>query len=244
MRDSRPIEAWADGSSWAEVIPRLQADGLKVTAYRIRCPRWRITLLRHATHWRRRMDRPCGHSWGGTVISEVGTDPKVTSLAYVATGAPEANEDLVALFAKFPNGEARAGIQTNDGYIQLSEDTLPMASTAKRQKSSRQNRDPTADRLSPGEPLRLRCTRSRPGTRWRNSTRRSIPILKAGVEQASPSTPQRKSFHAQHHCKSTCRYNLVRPVECSPRRRATARTIANPRNHRKRRRQQPHCRYA
>jgi hypothetical protein len=155
------------------------------------------------------MDRPCGHSWGGTVISEVGTDPKVTSLAYVATGAPEANEDLVALFAKFPNGEARAGIQTNDGYIQLSEDTLPMASTAKRQKSSRQNRDPTADRLSPGEPLRLRCTRSRPGTRWRNSTRRSIPILKAGVEQASPSTPQRKSFHAQHHCKAACRYSLV-----------------------------------
>jgi ABC-type glycerol-3-phosphate transport system substrate-binding protein len=24
--------AWADGSSWAEVIPRLQAAGLKVTA--------------------------------------------------------------------------------------------------------------------------------------------------------------------------------------------------------------------
>src|SRR6267142_2068169 len=45
-------------------------------------------------------------------------------------------------------------------------------------------------RFSPGETLRLRDTRSRPGTRCRNSTRRSISIFKAGVEQASPPTPK------------------------------------------------------
>ena len=45
-------------------------------------------------------------------------------------------------------------------------------------------------RFSPGETLRLRGTRSRPGTRCRNSTRRSISIFKSGVELASPSTPK------------------------------------------------------
>jgi hypothetical protein len=45
-------------------------------------------------------------------------------------------------------------------------------------------------RFSWGETLRLRGTRSRPGKRRRNSTRRSISIFKAGVEQTSPSTPK------------------------------------------------------
>jgi hypothetical protein len=48
-------------------------------------------------------------------------------------------------------------------------------------------------RFSLGETLRLRDSRSRPGTRRRNSTRRSTSIFKAGVEQASPSTPPKKS---------------------------------------------------
>jgi pimeloyl-ACP methyl ester carboxylesterase len=64
------------------------------------------------------------HSWAGTVISEVGTDPKVTSLVYVAARAPDAKEDFVALSGKFPVGEVRAGIQTHDGYTQLSEDSF------------------------------------------------------------------------------------------------------------------------
>jgi pimeloyl-ACP methyl ester carboxylesterase len=34
------------------------------------------------------------HSWGGTVISETGTDPKVTALVYVAARAPDATTDL------------------------------------------------------------------------------------------------------------------------------------------------------
>ena len=35
-----------------------------------------------------------GHSYGGTVISEVGMDPKVTRLVYVAALAPEPGEDV------------------------------------------------------------------------------------------------------------------------------------------------------
>src|ERR1700722_12011778 len=44
------------------------------------------------------------HSWGGTVLSEAGTDPKVTALVYVAARAPDAGEDFVRLVG----GQSRA----------------------------------------------------------------------------------------------------------------------------------------
>src|SRR4051812_38463368 len=118
--------AWADGSSWAEVIPYLQAAGLKVTA--VQNP---LTSLQDSVAATRRalalQDGPTvlvAHSWGGTVISETGIDPKVSALVYVAARAPDAGEDLVALSAKFPVGPVRAGIQTHDGFTELSEDSF------------------------------------------------------------------------------------------------------------------------
>jgi pimeloyl-ACP methyl ester carboxylesterase len=36
-----------------------------------------------------------GHSWGGSVITEAGNDPKVAGLVYVAAAAPEAGQTLV-----------------------------------------------------------------------------------------------------------------------------------------------------
>lgn len=118
--------AWADGSSWAEVIPLLQAAGLKVTA--VQNP---LTSLADSVAETRRalalQDGPTvlvAHSWGGTVISEAGTDTKVTSLVYVAARAPDAGEDFVALSAKFPAGPVRAGIQVNDGFSRLSEESF------------------------------------------------------------------------------------------------------------------------
>ena len=118
--------AWADGSSWANVIPILQAAGLKVTA--VQNP---LTSLADSVAATRRalalQDGPTvlvAHSWGGTVISEVGTDPKVASLVYIAARAPDADEDFVALSAKFPAGAARAGIEEHDGFTRLSEESF------------------------------------------------------------------------------------------------------------------------
>src|ERR1700761_5623583 len=118
--------AWADGSSWSEVIPRLQAAGLNVTA--VQNP---LTSLEDSAAATRRalalQDGPTvlvAHSWGGTVISEVGTDPKVTALVYVAARAPDTDEDFVALSKQFPAGPARAGIVERDGFTKLSEDAF------------------------------------------------------------------------------------------------------------------------
>jgi pimeloyl-ACP methyl ester carboxylesterase len=118
--------AWADGSSWSEVIPLLQAAGLHVTA--VQNP---LTSLADSVAATRRalalQDGPtvlAGHSWSGTVVSEAGTDPKVTALVYVAARAPDAGEDFVALSAKFPTMPVRAGVQEHDGFTTISEDAF------------------------------------------------------------------------------------------------------------------------
>src|SRR3984885_466462 len=118
--------AWADGSSWGEVIPRLQAAGLKVTA--VQNP---LSSLEDSVAATRRalalQDGPTvlvAHSWAGTVISETGTDPKVTALVYVAARGPDAGEDFVALSGNFPAGPVRAGVQAHDGFTTLSEESF------------------------------------------------------------------------------------------------------------------------
>src|SRR3989440_7654242 len=118
--------AWADGSSWSEVIARLQAAGMHVTA--VQNP---LTSLADSVAATRRalalQDGPTvlvAHSWGGTVISETGMDPKVTALVYVAARAPDAGEDFVALSAKFPTMPVRAGVQEHDGFTYLSEEAF------------------------------------------------------------------------------------------------------------------------
>jgi pimeloyl-ACP methyl ester carboxylesterase len=117
--------AWADGSSWTDVIARLQAAGLHVTA--VQNPLTSLADAVKATKWvLAQQDGPTvlvGHSWSGTLVSEVGTDPKVSALVYVAARAPDAGEDFLALQAGFPNTPARAGVQNHDGITVLSEDT-------------------------------------------------------------------------------------------------------------------------
>jgi pimeloyl-ACP methyl ester carboxylesterase len=82
--------AYADASSWSEVIERLQRAGLTATA--VQNPL--ISLADDVAHTRRILalrDGPvilAGHSFAGTVITEAGTHPNVVGLVYIAAGAP------------------------------------------------------------------------------------------------------------------------------------------------------------
>src|SRR5690349_24960748 len=76
--------AYADGSSWSEVIPILQQAGMSATA--VQNP---LTSLADdvAATWRAldKQDGPTvlvGHSWAGTVISEAGDDLKGSARVY------------------------------------------------------------------------------------------------------------------------------------------------------------------
>ncbi len=103
---------FADGSSWSEVIPRLQARGLSVTS--VQNP---LTSLADATAAAMRVlarqDGPtvlAGHSFGGMIVSEAGVHPNVSALVYVAARAPDAGEDYAGLAGRFPTPAASAGI--------------------------------------------------------------------------------------------------------------------------------------
>jgi pimeloyl-ACP methyl ester carboxylesterase len=118
---------YADGSSWIDVVPHLQDAGLDVAV--VQNP---LTTLADATAETRRVlalqKGPTvlvGHSWSGTIVSEVGGDDGVSALVYVAARAPDADEDFPALARQFPTPPASAGVQlTPDGYAQLDEPTF------------------------------------------------------------------------------------------------------------------------
>ena len=118
--------AYADGSSWADVIVLLQQAGLSVTS--VQNPL--TTLDDDVAATRRALDRQegptvlAGHSWGGTVISEAGTHPNVSALVYVAARGPDADEDYGALAARFPTPPGTAGLVHDAGFVQFGEDAF------------------------------------------------------------------------------------------------------------------------
>src|SRR6202158_3644474 len=84
---------FADGTCWSKVIARLQRVGVNCTS--VQNP---LTSLHEATEAARRTiaAQPgptvlVGHSFSGMIVSEVGIDPKVTALVYVAARAPDAD---------------------------------------------------------------------------------------------------------------------------------------------------------
>ena len=61
-----------------------------------------------------------GHSYGGVVITEAGSDPKVASLAYIAAFAPDAGESVDMLIANPPPGAPVPPIlPPQDGFLFL-----------------------------------------------------------------------------------------------------------------------------
>jgi pimeloyl-ACP methyl ester carboxylesterase len=108
--------AFADGSDWAKVVPRLQAEGVTVTI--VQNPL--TSLADDVAATRRALSNQqgkvvlVGHSWGGTVITEAGSDKKVSALVYVAAFAPEAGQT---------SGEQGKGAPTPPGISQIKADS-------------------------------------------------------------------------------------------------------------------------
>jgi pimeloyl-ACP methyl ester carboxylesterase len=114
---------FADGSCWTDVIARLQAAGCNVTS--VQNP---LTTLDDAVAETRRVlarqDGPTvlvGHSFSGMIVTEVGVDPKVSAVVYVAARAPDAGEDYPELAKKFPTPPATAGIVFDGDQGRLTE---------------------------------------------------------------------------------------------------------------------------
>ena len=99
---------FADGSDWAKVVPLLQAQGVAVTVVQnpLTSLADDVAATRRALNNQQGKVVLVGHSWDGTVITEAGSDPKVSALVYVAAFAPEAGQT---------NGEQGKGAPTPPG---------------------------------------------------------------------------------------------------------------------------------
>src|SRR5262245_25814405 len=130
--------AFADGTSWAKVIPILEARGFHVVA--VQDP---LTSLSDDVNATRRImalqDGPVilvGHSWGGAVISEAGDDPKVAGLVYVAAYVPDVGKSANDTSNPFGATPGQKAIQVDshhfaslseEGVLHSFAEGLPMA---------------------------------------------------------------------------------------------------------------------
>lgn len=97
---------FVDGSGWQGVYNILKKDGYNVTI--VQNP---TTSLADDVAVTKRaiaqQDGPVvlvGHSYGGVVVSEAGTDEKVKSVVYIAAFAPDKGESVSTLIAHPPAG--------------------------------------------------------------------------------------------------------------------------------------------
>jgi pimeloyl-ACP methyl ester carboxylesterase len=118
--------AWADGSCWSSVIELLQADG-----YRVSVPQLPETSLADdmakVRHVLARQGGPtvlAGHSYGGQVITSLGTDaPNVVGLVYIAAFGLDEGESIGALLQQGPPTPAVANVEIDsEGFAWLPED--------------------------------------------------------------------------------------------------------------------------
>ena len=124
---------FVDGSGWQDVYQLLRKDGYDVTI--VQNPT--LSLEGDVAATRQIIDaqtKPVilvGHSYGGVVITEAGTHPKVEALVYIAAFAPEKGESVETLIANPPPGAPVPPIvPTGDGFLFLDREKFQVSFAA------------------------------------------------------------------------------------------------------------------
>ena len=121
--------AWADGSSWSNVIPLLQEKGYNVTAVQIPL----TSLADDAAVTRRILAMQngstilVGHSYGGAVITEAGANASnVVGLVYISAYAPDEGEVLGELNGRMPVASGQANLRPDAyGFVWIDPKAFP-----------------------------------------------------------------------------------------------------------------------
>jgi pimeloyl-ACP methyl ester carboxylesterase len=113
---------FVDGSGWAGVYQMLKAKGYRVAV--VQNPT--KSLADDVATTKAAIDSLdgdvvlVGHSYGGAVITEAGTHPKVSSLVYITAFAPDKGESVASLISNPPPGAPVPPIlPPKDGYLFL-----------------------------------------------------------------------------------------------------------------------------
>ena len=120
----------ADGTGWRAVRDQLRQDGYPVAV--VQNPT--LSLAGDAAAARLIIDAQdgpvvlVGHSYGGAVITEAGTDQNVAALVYICAFAPDQDESVNTLLAGFPTDVPGPPIlPPSDGFLFLDRDKFPAA---------------------------------------------------------------------------------------------------------------------
>jgi len=119
---------FVDGAGWEGVYKILKRDGYNVSV--VQNPT--ISLDDDVAVTKRILaaqDGPAilvGHSYGGAVITEAGSDPKVAGLVYITAFAPDKGESVASLIENPPPGAPVPPIlPPQDGYLFLDKAKFP-----------------------------------------------------------------------------------------------------------------------
>jgi pimeloyl-ACP methyl ester carboxylesterase len=113
---------FVDGAGWVGVYNILKQDGYDVSV--VQNPTTSladdVVATRLAIAQAQGPVVLVGHSYGGVVVTEAGTDPKVAGLVYIAAFAPDKGESVQSLIADPPPGAPAPPILPPvDGYLFL-----------------------------------------------------------------------------------------------------------------------------
>jgi pimeloyl-ACP methyl ester carboxylesterase len=113
---------FVDGSGWQAVHNILSSDGYEVIVVQNPTVSLEddVAVTRRAIAGAKHPVVLVGHSYGGVVITEAGTDPKVKTLAYIAAFAPDAGESVQSLIANpSPGAPVPPILPPQDGFLKL-----------------------------------------------------------------------------------------------------------------------------
>jgi pimeloyl-ACP methyl ester carboxylesterase len=110
---------WADGSCFNKLIPTLRAEGHEVMAAQYGLDTLKADVDATIRTFGR-ISGPIvlvGHSYGGTVITHAGTDPRVAALVYLAALGLDETETSQGQQDKFPKTDVFNNIDVADGRV-------------------------------------------------------------------------------------------------------------------------------
>ena len=125
--------AFVDASGWRAVYDKLTKDGYEVLVVQNTTVSLRddVKATERAIADAKHPVILVGHSYGGSVITEAGNDPKVHSVVYIAAFAPDAGESVAKLAEKPVPGEPGAPLlPPKDGFLIVDPAKFPTAFAA------------------------------------------------------------------------------------------------------------------
>ena len=114
--------AFADGSSWGDVIPGLEQAGYEVIAVQNPLTSYAddVATTRRVIDAQKGDVVLVGHSYGGAVITKAGLGAwNVKALVYVAAFAPDEGENLQLLLEKYPSKIGGALVPDAAGFLYI-----------------------------------------------------------------------------------------------------------------------------